>query len=428
MNRSSAGLGQGFGFGVGMIAAVIVVVLLLVGCLCAFCGGTAILVAVVNSEDSGPTAGSDQEPRRFPPAGSGSGGQADAGQAGGSVGVGQDVLVGNIRWKVLEAQDLGNTLQSDNEFTEPRTTAGRFIRVRFEIENRGSEARSFTDINLIDAQGRNFENANDVLSFIDAPEQCFLEQLNPNLPRVCTYIFEVPADATGLQAQVGDLELFGSEEAFINLNLTAAAPPAAPPAEVAEEPPPAEAEGQQPAEAAPPQDEEGAVSTLEGEEGQDTTEGQEQPPPAPAEGQESAGLGLGESIFVGNMRWVIIEVQDWGNFIDSEGQETDPLETEGRFIWVRFRVENTGNEVIPFQDIQLIDDQGRQFSPLLDSIWFISEDERCLSEQLEVEIPLDCTKIYDVPADANGLKVEVFDLADPSGGRTTVDLQLNQGE
>ena len=48
--------------------------------------------------------------------------------------VGQDVVLGSIRWKVLGFIDAGQTLTSNNQFTDPKTTSGRFIRVGFEVE------------------------------------------------------------------------------------------------------------------------------------------------------------------------------------------------------------------------------------------------------------------------------------------------------
>ena len=75
---------------------------------------------------------------------------------------------------------------------------------------KGVEALTFSDINLLDSQGRSFEDSTDAsIQFVDPQEHCVLEQLNPNLPKTCTKIFEVPLDANSLKAQVGDLDIFG---------------------------------------------------------------------------------------------------------------------------------------------------------------------------------------------------------------------------
>lgn len=131
--------------------------------------------------------------------------------------VGEDVQVGKIRWKFLEVKDLGKELKSNNQFTDPKTTSGKFIQVRFEVENQGTEAASYGGIDLVDGKARTFKAYDERFSFVPEGEGCVLEQLNPNLPKTCTEIFELPADATGLKASVGDLELLGSDEAMIDL-------------------------------------------------------------------------------------------------------------------------------------------------------------------------------------------------------------------
>jgi len=132
--------------------------------------------------------------------------------------IGQDVVVGKVRWKVLEAQDLGDQLESDNQFIDPLTTSGRFILVRLEVENNATESRTFTEGDITDDQGRTFGNNSDAIPFIEDGELCVLEQINPNITKICTAIYEVPGDASGLKLVVGDLAPFG-DEAEIDLRL-----------------------------------------------------------------------------------------------------------------------------------------------------------------------------------------------------------------
>jgi hypothetical protein len=134
--------------------------------------------------------------------------------------VGEDVQVDEVRWKVLEAVDLGQTLKSDNQFVKDKTTAGAFVRVRFEIENLSKDMLTFAGLDLVDDQGRAFKPSSDAFQFLPTEEACVLENLNPNVAKTCTAIYEVPANATGMQAQAGDLKLLGGETALINLGLT----------------------------------------------------------------------------------------------------------------------------------------------------------------------------------------------------------------
>jgi hypothetical protein len=136
-----------------------------------------------------------------------------------SYAVGQDVTVDEMRWKIVSVEDLGSTLQSDNQFVTERTSSGRWVRVRFEMENLSKDMLSFAGLDLVDAQGRTLKPSSDAIQFIAPEESCILENLNPNVAKTCTVIYEVPANATGLQAQVTDLKLLGGSETLIDLGL-----------------------------------------------------------------------------------------------------------------------------------------------------------------------------------------------------------------
>ncbi|MCC6165675.1 MAG: zinc ribbon domain-containing protein [Caldilineaceae bacterium] len=134
--------------------------------------------------------------------------------------IGGDVMVVNVRWHIFSAENLGNVLTSDNSFIDPLTTPGKFIRVRFEVENRSNDMLTYGGFDLIDSQGREYISSSSAYWMIPDPEDCsFIVNLNPNVPKVCTEIYEVAADATGLKAKVGDLELFGSAESLVELGL-----------------------------------------------------------------------------------------------------------------------------------------------------------------------------------------------------------------
>ena len=134
-------------------------------------------------------------------------------------GVGQDVQVDQVRWKIVAAEDAGQTLKSDNQFTPDKKTSGRFVRVRFELENLSKDMLTFAGLDLLDGQGRTFKSSSDAFAFIPDDERCVLENLNPNVAKTCTAIYEVPANAGGLQAQVSDLKMFGGQQALVDLGL-----------------------------------------------------------------------------------------------------------------------------------------------------------------------------------------------------------------
>lgn len=133
--------------------------------------------------------------------------------------VGQNVIVDKVRWKILSVDNLGNRVASTNSFIKDKVTSGKFIKVHFEIENRSKDMLSFAGLDLIDSKGRKYTRSSESFPGIESDETCFIENLNPNITKTCVHVFEVPADATGLKASVGDLKILGDAEALIDLGM-----------------------------------------------------------------------------------------------------------------------------------------------------------------------------------------------------------------
>jgi len=140
--------------------------------------------------------------------------------------VNQDVRVGDVKWKVLEAKDLGSRLKGSQSryptFQEDVTTTGKFIKVRFEVENLGKELKSVTWLRLVDSQNREYVPHSGVSAWIPEKEDLFLiENLNPNIPKTLAVIFDVAKDASGLKFRVTDLRVLGAgvKEVLIDLGL-----------------------------------------------------------------------------------------------------------------------------------------------------------------------------------------------------------------
>ena len=136
--------------------------------------------------------------------------------------VNEDVIVGEVRWKVLSVKNRGNTLKASESryasLAKPKTTGGKFIQVKVEVENLGKEMKSVSSLNIIDDKGREFIPSSDTSEWIPEGEEMFiLNNLNPNVKSSFTDIYEIPADATDLKLKVGDLELLGDAEALISL-------------------------------------------------------------------------------------------------------------------------------------------------------------------------------------------------------------------
>lgn len=134
--------------------------------------------------------------------------------------IGDNVTVGEVRWIILSAVDEGQTITSNSQFVDDLTTPGKFIRLTFEMENLSKDMITYGGIELVDNQDRTFKPSTDAYGHIADNIRCqFIENLNPNLPKQCQLIFEVPTSAEGLHVKVGDLNMFDAEEQVINLGL-----------------------------------------------------------------------------------------------------------------------------------------------------------------------------------------------------------------
>lgn len=128
--------------------------------------------------------------------------------------VGDVVALGASTWRVTEAQALEGVFYGDQPDSEPLTTEGRFVRLVVEVGNTGGEPFSIPGIDLLDAAGRKFTHSSDAIWRIPNERLCGLETLNPGLTKTCELVFEVPADATGLQALVKEPGPFADRTAI----------------------------------------------------------------------------------------------------------------------------------------------------------------------------------------------------------------------
>ena len=140
--------------------------------------------------------------------------------------VGEDVKVKDIRWKVISAEDKGDTLKGtdskypDYEKDKKATGNSKFIKLTMEVENQSKDMKSVSDLKIKDDQGREFTHSSDVISWIPEDKEIFiLSNLNPNVTQQFIDYYEVPKDAKGFKITVGDLEMFSNKSAEINLGI-----------------------------------------------------------------------------------------------------------------------------------------------------------------------------------------------------------------
>lgn len=119
-----------------------------------------------------------------------------------------------------------------------------------------------------------------------------------------------------------------------------------------------------------------------------------------------------------NIKFRLIKAEELGNIL--KGSESkypewqEDLTTEGKFIKVEVSQENVGKRSTYTAAPDIIDNQGREFSPFTKADPWIPEEKYCglLGKELKPGFsPVNCVFIYEVPKDAKGLKLKLGTIA-----------------
>lgn len=112
---------------------------------------------------------------------------------------------------------------------------------------------------------------------------------------------------------------------------------------------------------------------------------------------------IGELVQFEDSEWIVIEARQLGSSLRSEFSE--PKKSEGKFVYVRFKVKNITNqeESILFTPA-LIDSKGRRFEQFAEQFLYLSEGEEPMPmEQLPSGLPKNFSAIFELPNDATGI-------------------------
>ncbi len=102
--------------------------------------------------------------------------------------------------------------------------------------------------------------------------------------------------------------------------------------------------------------------------------------------------------------WTVIEARQLGSTLRG-GEFSEPKRTEGKFIYVRFKVKNITNEEqsILFTPA-VIDSRGRRFEQFDDQFLYLPDKEESMTlEQLPSGLPKTFSAIFEMPSDATGI-------------------------
>jgi len=127
---------------------------------------------------------------------------------------------------------------------------------------------------------------------------------------------------------------------------------------------------------------------------------------------------MNEPLAFNDSTWVVVEAKDLGKVLKATEPGDEDRKADGRFILVRFKISNTGKQVVLLgDDPPLIDDRDRTFETLGDrQKQYLPKGAKTLGEQDSDQIPAGITRefhaIYEVPTDARGLRLKAASFAE----------------
>jgi hypothetical protein len=124
---------------------------------------------------------------------------------------------------------------------------------------------------------------------------------------------------------------------------------------------------------------------------------------------------VGEDARVGDVRWKLISARDRGTVLKASESRYAVIAknktTTGKFIEITMEVENLGTDMKTVTNLKLVDAKNREYTNSSDtSEWAPEGKDLFLLSNLNPNVPQQFVGIYEVPADATGLKVKVGDL------------------
>ncbi len=227
--------------------------------------------------------------------------------------IGDVVRVGEVRWQILSAGDIGHVLEAGGNREK---TKGRFVAVRFQLTNKGSADLDFHGALLRDSRGREYERGR--TEFVAENERCTGGilgpfSLKPNAITTCTSIYEVSDDVTGLIFIADDLD--GSDDGAETVAL--------------------------------------GLSDV----------------------MSLRFHFIEEDLQVGDVCWHVLSVEELGRELSND--EGDSVTTQGRFLQTQFRLLNLSSETLEYDGVTLVDGRGRRHSHFGEHLEFIDDDSEC---------------------------------------------------
>ncbi len=121
---------------------------------------------------------------------------------------------------------------------------------------------------------------------------------------------------------------------------------------------------------------------------------------------------IGDEVSFKDSKWVVLKAEDKGTTLRSNNQFQGDAQTTGKFILVHFKVTNLDKkEQRIINTPKLIDSTGREFKDYDNQAFFIPDGAKTMAvEALPSSLTKEFYAVYEVPADAKGLRFQTRDL------------------
>jgi hypothetical protein len=121
---------------------------------------------------------------------------------------------------------------------------------------------------------------------------------------------------------------------------------------------------------------------------------------------------IGDVVKFEDSEWTVIAARQMGSTLRG-GQFTEPNQSEGQFIYVKFRVKNVTNEQESILFTPAItDSKGRRYEQFDEQAFYLPDDENSMTlEQLPSGLPKTFSAIFEIPLDATGIRFMVRNFA-----------------
>lgn len=131
---------------------------------------------------------------------------------------------------------------------------------------------------------------------------------------------------------------------------------------------------------------------------------------------------VGEEVIVKDVKWKVVKAWKADQLSDYSGA----VKPAGKFIVLNVTVENLGKEMKTVTGLKLVDSQNREFTSYSKSFGLqnLGAESLYLLSNLNPNVPYTFADVYEVSADAEGLRLRVGDLSLLGSDEALINLGL----